>query len=86
MFFLRLQKAVRKIDNSGATQVNVERHFFNRFTVWIKMETRIGMRAVVHAHRDGAEIHGLAFGDLCRQSVMKRLVAGPFCQILGKRS
>ena len=86
MFFLRLQKSLREVDHGCATHINVERRFLDRFALWIEMQLRIGVRAVVHTHRDRAQIYGLPLCDLSRQSMMKRLVAGPFREVIRKRS
>jgi len=86
VFFLRAEKCLREIDHGCATEVNVERRFLDRFAVWVEMESGISVRAVVHAHRDRAQIHHLALRYLSRQSIMERLVAGPFSEVIRKGS
>jgi len=40
------------------------------------------VRAVVHTHRDRAQIYALASRYLSRQSIMKRLVTRPFREVI----
>ena len=46
------------------------------------MELGIGVGAVMHAHADRAKIYALALRHRFRQSKMKRLVTGPFRQVV----
>ena len=86
MFFLGAQKSLRKIDHSCATEINIERRFLNRFALRVEVKSCISVRAVMYAHRDGTQIYGGAFGDLFRQPIMKRLVTGPFREVIRKCS
>ena len=85
--FLRLfKKSFREIDYGCAAKINLERRFLDRRPIHVEMKLSIGVRAVVHAHRDRAQIHRLVLRDLSRQSIMERLVAGPFREVIRKRS
>src|SRR6476646_5140863 len=50
------------------------------------MQSGIGMGPVVHAHLDCAEGNGRAFLDFSGQSIIKRLITGPFCKVIRKGS
>ena len=86
MFFPRLRESLREIHHCCAAKINIERRYLDRRSVCIKMESRIGVGAVVHAHGDRAEIHTAAVGNLACQSITKRLVAGPFGKFVRKHS
>jgi hypothetical protein len=50
------------------------------------VEPGVGVRAVVHAHANRTQINAFAFRFLSRQLKTTRLVTGPFCKIIRKRS
>ena len=86
MLLARLGKSLRQIDDSCTAEISVERHFFDRFGICVEMKPRIRMRAVVHAHRDRAEVYARTFGDLVRQTIIERFVTWPFGEVVRKRS
>src|SRR5262245_3025700 len=64
MLLLQTRKKLREIDYGCAAEINFERRFFDSCPICVEMEPRIRVRAVVHAHRDRAEIHAGALRDL----------------------
>ena len=85
VFFFRLRESLCEIDDGSAAQVNFERRFLDRFPVRVEMEFGIGVGAAMHAHTDRAKIYALALRYLSSQPKMKRLVSGPFRQIVRER-
>ena len=82
MFLRRLKKSFREIDYDCAAQINLERRFLDRCPIRVEMKSGIGVRAVVHAHHDRAEIHARAFCDLVRNTITKRFVTRPFGEVV----
>ena len=60
MFFARPRERFCKIDHCRAPHINFERCFLDRFAVCLEMKPCVGVRAIVHAHADRAEIDGIA--------------------------
>src|SRR6266513_3000311 len=86
MFLRRLKKSFREIDYGHAAKINLERRFLDRRPIHLEMKSGVGVRAVVHAHRDRAEIYARAFCDLVRNTITKWFVAGPFSEIIRSRA
>jgi hypothetical protein len=82
MFLRRLKKSFREIDYGCAAKINLERRFLDRRPIHVEMKWSIGVRAVVHAHRDRAEIYARAFCDLVRNTITKRFVTRPFGEVI----
>src|SRR4030095_4482817 len=82
VFLHRFKKNIREIDYGCAAQIDLERRFFDRRPIYLKMKPSIGVRAVVHAHPDRAEIHARAFCDLICNTITKRFVTGPFGKVI----
>jgi len=82
MFLRRFKKSFREIDYSCVAKINLERRFLDRRPFHLEMKSSIGVRAVVHAHRDRAEIYAPAFCDLVPNTLTKRFVTWPFGEVI----